>query len=103
MRAAYSYIDDDRVTITRPQALREIRAIGVLRGAAVQKSNSNSTGTSLPIDGPGLDRYEDDVLGMQESGWRRPTRGFEQFKRELWEKNREAVWRILDDLPGEVS
>ena len=43
MREAYGYIDDDRVVVTRPQALREIMAIGAFRDArtpALEKSSA---------------------------------------------------------------
>ncbi|EJC97990.1 uncharacterized protein FOMMEDRAFT_162331 [Fomitiporia mediterranea MF3/22] len=99
MRNAYGYIDDDRVTIVRPQALREVHALGALRGVKWKLSQSNAV-VSTQTDG--YKKYEDDVQEMIEGGWRRSSSGFERFKEELWEKNREAVWRVLNDLPGEI-
>lgn len=98
MRTAYGYIDDDRVTIVRPQALREIPAIGAFRGAGWSLAQSNVS----VVEGFGIEKYERDVRGMIDDGWRRPTSGFSDLKRELWERNREAVWRVLNDLPGEI-
>ncbi|KAL5482626.1 hypothetical protein ACEPAI_9220 [Sanghuangporus weigelae] len=98
MRTAYGYIDDDRVTIVRPQANREIPAIGALRGAVWSLTASNVSA----LEGFGIEKYERDVREMLDNGWRRPMSGFSQFKSELWERNREAIWRVLDDLPGEI-
>lgn len=42
------------------------------------------------------------VDSMLLRGWRRPMREFDEFKRELWAKNRAAVRRILTDSPGSL-
>lgn len=99
MRNSYGYIDDDRVTIVRPQALREIHAIGALRDAARSRS---STGIKA-MNAYELGQYKSDVQEMLQGGWHRSARGFTQFKKELWAKNRAAVSRVLADLPGEIG
>lgn len=93
MRKAYGYIDEDRVTITRPQALREIPAIGALRGVYPP---------SLDLTSWGSEKLSYDVDAMISAGWQRPEEGFKQFKKELWEQNRLAVTRILEDAKGIV-
>ena len=108
MRKAYGYIDDDRVTITRPQALREISALGVLRQAASRSGFTNGTkirsGNYSSSEGLMFqsDKFERGVDEMIHQGWHRDTEGFEIFKLNLWEKNGEAIRRILNDLPGEI-
>ena len=86
MRQAYGYIDDDRVTITRPQALREIFAIGILRDAYPPRLDLHSVSSG---------RLAVDVAEMLDAGWRRSQKDFARFKSKLWEQNRDAVERIL--------
>ena len=93
MMKAYGYIDDDRVTIVRPQAIREVEALRILRS---EISKSLVPPGSFPV------AFLQDLESMERKGWRRSQRGFDHFKRELWESNREAMWRILNDLPGEI-
>ena len=51
MRERYGYIDDDRVTVTRPQALREVNALGALRRASINtealEDNNDRHGTHI--------------------------------------------------------
>lgn len=93
MRQAYGYIDDDRVTITRPQAISEIQALNILRSGSTGHSYSRA---------PVPDTFLRELEVMIRNGWRRSEAGFKQFKRELWDANREAIWRILNDRPGVI-
>lgn len=109
MRERYGYIDDDRVTVTRPQALREVNALGALRRASINtealEDNNDRHGTNISASA-GLeyrsDKFDRDVEEMIDQGWYRNMEGFESFKLDLWEKNREAIRRVLHDLPGEI-
>ena len=109
MRERYGYIDDDRVTVTRPQALREVNALGALRRASINtealEDNNDRHGTNISASA-GLeyrsDKFDRDVKEMIDQGWYRNMEGFESFKLDLWEKNREAIRRVLHDLPGEI-
>lgn len=104
MREAYGYIDDDRVVITRPQALREIPAIGVLRTGRYTPPGQKDSDTVLFTNTSIFkERFLKDVDEMIHSGWRRSLDGYREFKRELWAKNRAAVRRILADRPGEIN
>ena len=99
MRTAYGYIDDDRVTIIRPQALREIPAIDAFRGASRNLVPPSNVSIS---QGFGIEKYEEDVRDMLDNDWRRTSSGFAQFKSGLWKRNQEAILRVLNDFPGEV-
>lgn len=85
IRKSYGYIDDDRVVITRPQALREVAAIHLLRTRRIPISETFRLSS----------RYEADIKAMLRKGWHRSREGFETVKREIWHANREHVLRIL--------
>jgi hypothetical protein len=91
MRESYSFLDDDRVTVTRPQALREIFAVKALR-------------TAQWAHQPALDHLAKevtvDVRKMIEKGWIRSEAQFTSFKNEIWANNSEVMRRILDDVIG---
>lgn len=93
MRHSYGYIDDDRVTVTRPQAIREVHAIEILRAGGGSPYTAVTTGPPA---------FLEDLQAMIRKGWRRSNAEYGRFKNELWESNRQAVWRILNDLPGEI-
>ena len=84
MRQTYTFLDDDRVVVTRPQAAREISAVKALR-----------TGHWSP--GANFEYYVPEVMEkMIKTGWIRSEARFSTFKREVWEDNRDAVRRILN-------
>ncbi len=91
MRKAYGYIDDDRVTITRPQALRDIPVIEAFRRGEYTPEHS----TEGPLPG-----FVQDVDSMLSGGWRKSDKDLTSFKEQLWAQNRKAVSRILNDQPG---
>jgi hypothetical protein len=91
MREAYSFLDDDRVVVTRPQAAREISAVKALR-----------TGHWSP---PTLARFryhmkemKTDMEDMITKGWIRTADQFAAFKHDIWASNEEVVRHILHDL-----
>jgi len=87
MRESYSFLDDDRVTVTRPQVVREIFAIKALR-----------TGQWSPR--PALDHHAKEVMmdvnKMIQKGWIRSTDEFTKFKQEIWARNSNIIRRILN-------
>lgn len=102
MRDLYGYIDDDRVTITRPQALREIFAIEALRiGHFTPRIESGDSDFYINAR-VYIDEFQRDVSAMLQRGWRRSREQFKIFKQELWVANRAAVQRILEDRLGEI-
>jgi hypothetical protein len=84
MRQSYSYLDD-RVTVTRPHALREILAVKALR-----------TGRWPLPHPPNLDVMKD-VEKMIEGGWKRSEKQFQSFKDDIRIRNEATVRRILND------
>ncbi|KDQ54573.1 hypothetical protein JAAARDRAFT_38258 [Jaapia argillacea MUCL 33604] len=84
-RESYTYADDDRVLITRPQGLSEIGALKVFR-----------TQQYIPTPGD-LPEFVHDVHEMLDGGWKRPVEGFQAMKKELWKRNKDVARRILTD------
>jgi len=85
----YSFLDD-RVTVTRPQAVREIFAVKALR-----------TGQWSPRPAVNHRRVKEvamDVNKMVENGWVRSADQFTIFKDGIWARNTEVVRRILNDV-----
>jgi hypothetical protein len=97
MRKAYTYIDDDRVVITRPAAVPEMDAIKALRSgsaSALLASDPAESGRTLASQ-----PYIFQAVGkMMREGWIRPAEGFEAVKRKVWRENEAFVWRLLRDL-----
>ncbi|KLO11988.1 hypothetical protein SCHPADRAFT_921523 [Schizopora paradoxa] len=93
MRKAYEYIDDERVTITRPQALRDIPAIAAFRAGMYSPTNDSATH---------LLEFTDDVDKMLSRGWKKTYNEVRAFKERLWAENRKSASRILNDLPGSI-
>jgi len=91
MREAYGYIDDDRITITRPQALRDIPAIEAFRAGRYSPANDSTLY---------VQEFVYDVSDMLRRGWRKTHDEMREFKEQLWKENRKAISRILNDLPG---
>lgn len=91
MRQAYGYIDDERITITRPQALRDIPAIAAFRAGRYSPVNA----TSMHVE-----EFIFDVDDMLRRGWRKTRDEIRTFKEQLWKQNWKAVSRILNDRPG---
>lgn len=97
IRQAYEYIDDDRVVVTRPSAMREIEAIKALRtGDASTFLSSDPARIGKPIGSH--PRIKAAVEKMVREGWIRPREGFEEVKRELWRKNDVLMERLLRDM-----
>ncbi|KAG9048795.1 hypothetical protein FS837_011997 [Tulasnella sp. UAMH 9824] len=110
-RASYVYAADDRVTLVRPQALREIHAIQILRAGTSPFSETKAKrqhDASITIDElirqyepkmHGRARYEfqKDVRQMLLKGWERSNEDFATFKRSVWNKNKEVGLRMLED------
>ena len=103
IRSAYGYINDERITITRPQGLREIFAIKILRdGLESPVSAEDASVFSQSRDGLYMERFLVDIHDMQRSGWQRSRESFRAFKEGLWADNRNAIERILNDIPGVI-
>jgi hypothetical protein len=97
MRHAYTYIDDDRVVITRPAVVTEMDAIKALRSgnaSALLASDPAESGTPIGSHG----RAREAVERMMQEGWVRPREGFMAVKRAIWNENQRVVWRLLRDL-----
>lgn len=97
IRSAYTFIDDDRVTITRPSVVLEMEAIKALRtgsAASILSSDPSQSGRTLGSH----PRIRLAVEKMMRDGFDRPKEGFSAVKREIWERNEEVVWRLLRDL-----
>ncbi|KAJ3558614.1 hypothetical protein NM688_g815 [Phlebia brevispora] len=97
MRRAYGYIDDDRVVVTRPAAMREVHALKTLRTGDMSsflQSDPTSSGYSMAK----VRGAEEGVRAMFSKGWLREYDEVNRFKRELWHRNEEVVERMLRDL-----
>jgi hypothetical protein len=90
MRESYSYLADDRVTITRPQAVREIFAVKAFR-----------TGQWSPQ--PALNPYIEELVRMDvnkmiKMGWIRSVEQFAAYKGDIRARNTRLMRRILTDV-----
>ncbi|KAH9476941.1 hypothetical protein JR316_0010857 [Psilocybe cubensis] len=100
LRNAYTHVDDDRITITRPAIMSEIEAVKALRtGDATEflaetGPISNFAALSLGSHPKVLHAVKKLVKG----GWVRSKRNFEICKRETWKRNEEVIYRLLRDL-----
>ena len=97
MRRAYGYIDDDRVVVTRPAAMREVHALRALRtGNAASFLESDPTGTGHKMaEIRGLETAVQELLSK---GWIREKTATRQFKQELWDKNERVIGKLLRTL-----
>src|ERR1700730_15712509 len=84
-REAYSFLDDC-VTVTRPQAVREMFAVKALR-----------TGHWSPRPGPStefqLKEVKADMDRMIARGWRCSDEWYAKYKRGIWAQNAEVLKR----------
>jgi hypothetical protein len=97
MRDASKHIDDDRVTITYPAVMTEMDAIKALRTRkAFQflESDPSSSGRTMGSNSAVRSAVEQ----MMREGWIRPKKGFQDFKRGVWETNDLVVRKLLGDL-----
>jgi len=90
IRAAYKYVSDDRITVTRPQAIREIHAIKMLRAGVLSPSPD--------LSGNAVFQFEQEGQRMLEQGWHRTNRGFTAVKQRIWLANEDVVRKILNDM-----
>jgi hypothetical protein len=97
MRDTYTFLDDRRVTITRPFAMREVAALRALRvGDASSFLTSDPARTGYPMGAN--PRIKHRVEAMMRDGWQRDRAGFDAVKRSIWRKNDIVVLRLLRDL-----
>jgi len=89
MRQMYSFLDD-RVTVTRPQAVREIFAVKALR--------TSQWSPRPAVNHHRVKEVAMDVNKMVENGWVRSADQFTIFKDGIWARNTEVVRRILNDV-----
>ncbi|KAK0193988.1 hypothetical protein F5146DRAFT_413805 [Armillaria mellea] len=89
MKKAYTYVNDDRVVITRPAAMGEIDAVKALRQGSALDFLEHSD-YNAPI--------RDSVHRMMRRGWVRNREEVRAFKQSLWERNERVVERMLRDL-----
>jgi len=97
MQDAYTYLDDDRVVITRPAVIREIDAIKALRS---DNASSLLAGDPAKSGKPlGSHPYVSEAVEkMMQEGWVRPTEGFMAVKKRIWDENERVVSSLLRDL-----
>ena len=96
MRKAYGYIDDDRVVVTRPAAMREVHALKALRtrnASVFLESDPTGSGHRMAQ----IAGLESSVYRMLEEGWTREKQETAEFKRELWHRNEIVIRRLLSD------
>jgi hypothetical protein len=86
-RQTYTFLDDDRVTITRLQAVRKIPAMHALRTCLWSFPQGDF--------GPHADEVARDMHAMLEMGWARSEAQYASFKRGVWARNAGVVRRIL--------
>ncbi|KAG5720101.1 putative eukaryotic translation initiation factor 5 [Termitomyces sp. T112] len=97
-RHAYAYADDDRVTVTRPAAMREVAVLKALRlgdasfflNAPMPLMNTISMGSNQHL------KYA--VESMLSRGWRRTRKEFDDFKIGIWKRNDDLAYRLIHDL-----
>ena len=97
-RSAYGYIDDVRVTITRPAAMSEVQAIKALRtgdASSFLASDPADIGRTMGEMPP----VREAVEHMMREGWIRGRREWMDWREEVWRRNRAVADKILSDLP----
>jgi len=97
LRNSYTYIDDDRITITRPAVMSEVQALKSLRtghASAFLAKDPSGTGVALGSNS----RVKSSVDAMMHGEWVRSKEGFNVCKRKVWRENEEVVRRVLRDL-----
>jgi hypothetical protein len=90
IRSSYTYVakddSDDRVTITRPQFMREMEAIRALR-TGYHEGMSNVT----KAESAHVERF-------LARGWKRSEEDFAAVKEAIWRRNEEVVRSVLSDV-----
>jgi len=97
LREAYTYIDDDRITITRPAVMSEVQALKALRtgdSTAFLASDPSGSGVKMGSNA----RVSDAVDSMMRAGWIRTKEGFDARKQRVWHENEKVIRRILRGL-----
>jgi hypothetical protein len=93
-REAYTYVDDDRVSIIYPAAMTEIDAIKALRTQnASDFLNSDPSRSGMTIGSNVAVRVA--VEKMMKNGWVRSKRGFDESKRGIWAANDLVAMKLL--------
>jgi len=97
IRQTYTYIDDERVTITRPAVMSEVQAIQALRSgnaSAFLAADPSESGIAVGLH----PRSRLSIEHMMQRGWIRPKKGFNTVKERIWGQNYVVAWRLLRDL-----
>ena len=98
LRHTYGYIDDDRVTVTRPAAMSEVQALRALRTrdvSAFLRADPAGVGRSMGAH----PRLRAAAERMVQAGWARDAHGWKEWKEDVWARNRAVVERIVRDVP----
>jgi len=96
-REAYTYLDDDQVTVTYPAVMTEIDAIRALRtrnASAFLESDPSGSGIKLGFN-VAIRRAVEEMMAK---GWVRTKGGFEDRKRKIWAANDVVVRKLLYDM-----
>ena len=93
LASVYNYIDDDRVSIIRPQALRDVPALYALR-------TGRRPDVAQSVQHLASKKFRTAVDRMLLLGWRRSEKDFLAVKNAIWERNRKALLDIL--IAGEI-
>jgi len=96
-REAYTYLDDDQVTVTYPAVMTEIDAIRALRtrnASAFLETDPSGSGITLGSN-VAVQRAVEEMVAK---GWVRTKRGFEDRKRKIWAENDVVVSKLLHEL-----
>ncbi|KAI0750673.1 hypothetical protein C8Q80DRAFT_1153320 [Daedaleopsis nitida] len=97
-RRTYGFIDDDRIVVTRPQAMSEVQALRALRtGDASAFFASDPAGTGVTMGD--IPAVREAVERMMHAGWEKSRSGWEAWRAELWKANADVAERILRDIP----
>jgi hypothetical protein len=97
MRDTYTFLDNPRISITRPSALREIHALHALRTRDVSRllaSDPAHSGIALGAH----PRIRRGIEEMMRHGWVRPKAGFDAAKHRVWRENDVVGLRLLRDM-----
>ncbi|KAI0676699.1 hypothetical protein C8Q78DRAFT_960183 [Trametes maxima] len=97
-RRAYGYIDDPRAVVTRPAAMPEVQAVKALRtGDASTFLSSDPADIGQPIGE--LHSVTVEVEQMVREGWIKGRKDWDEWKEDVWRRNRVVVEKILRDIP----
>lgn len=97
LREAYTHINDDRITVTRPAVMSEVQALKALRtGSAASFLAMDPSSTGITLDSN--PRVRDAVEQLLRFGWIREKWAFDICKTETWRRNEQTILRILRDM-----